>query len=83
MRVAPKSCQIPAARALLGMEQRQLAELAEVSVSTVIRIEGAGWGPIPGNWRTIERVLEALEKRGVKFTELGVELTKRPRGGGR
>ena len=78
MRVLPKSVQLVAARALLGMEQRELAKLAGVSVSTLIRLEGAGWSGIPGSMKTVNRVLEILERRGVKFTELGVELTKKP-----
>lgn len=75
----PKSCQLVAARALLGMEQRELAELAGVSVSTLIRLEAAGWGEIPGSMKSVNPVLEVLEKRGVTFSELGVALTKKPR----
>jgi transcriptional regulator with XRE-family HTH domain len=59
------------ASALLGMEQRELAKLADISVSTLIRLEGAGWSGIPGSMKTVNRVLEVLERRGVKFTELG------------
>jgi predicted transcriptional regulator len=61
------------------MEQRELARLAEVSVSTLIRLEGAGWGSIPGNMSTINRVLDVLERKHVVFTENGVQLTKKPR----
>jgi predicted transcriptional regulator len=81
MRVLPKSAQIIAARGLLGMEQRELAKLADISVSTLIRIESAGWGSIPGSMKSVNPVLEVLEKKGVIFTELGVELVKKPRGG--
>lgn len=75
----PKSCQLVAARALLGMEQRELARLAEISVSTLIRLEGAGWNAIPGNMSSIDPVLDVLEKKGVTFTERGVELPKKVR----
>jgi predicted transcriptional regulator len=43
MRILPTSAQIVAARALLLLEQRKLAELAKVHVSTLVRLEGAGW----------------------------------------
>ena len=78
MRVLPKSCQIVAARALLALEQRELAQLAEVSVSTLIRFEAGGWD-IQGSAKTINRVLAVLEAKGVIFSELGVELTRKPR----
>jgi transcriptional regulator with XRE-family HTH domain len=74
MRVLPKSCQIAAARALLGMDQRELAELARISVSTLARFEAKGWGEILGNARMINRVLAILEAKGV----LGVALSKMP-----
>jgi len=61
------------------MEQRELAKLAGASVSTLIRLEGAGWDPIPGNMTSVNRVLDVLEKKGVIFTEHGVELTRKPR----
>jgi transcriptional regulator with XRE-family HTH domain len=78
MRVLPKSCQIAAARALLGMDQRELAELARISVSTLARFEAKGWGEILGNARMINRVLAILEAKGVIFSELGVALSKMP-----
>ena len=37
------------------------------------------WKTAPGHTGTVDRVVEALEKRGVKFTEMGVELTRKPR----
>jgi predicted transcriptional regulator len=79
MRIVPMSAQLVAARGLLGMEQRELARLSDVHVSTLVRLEGAGWQPIPGTMRTISRVLDVLEKRGVEFIENGVRVTKRPR----
>jgi hypothetical protein len=75
----PTSAQIVAARALLLMEQRKLAELAKVHVSTLVRLEGAGWGVAPGNATTIDRVTSVLERRGVEFIDNGVRLIKRPR----
>jgi DNA-binding PadR family transcriptional regulator len=48
-------------------------------VSTLIRLEAAGWGEIPGSMKSVNPVLEVLEKRGVIFSELGVQLAKKPR----
>ena len=79
MRVVPKSCQVVAARALLSLEQRELAHLADVSVSTLIRFEAGGWSEIEGSTKRVNRVLAVLEAKGVIFSELGVELAKRPR----
>ena len=47
-------------------------------MSTLVRLEGAGWETAPGNARTIERVTNVLERKGVEFIEFGVRLTKRP-----
>ena len=79
MRVLPTSVQIIAARVLLLMEQRTLAELARVHPSTMVRIEAAGWNVAPGNASTIDRITSVLERKGVEFIENGVRLTKRPR----
>jgi predicted transcriptional regulator len=79
MRVLPSSAQLVAARALLQLEQRELAELSGLHVSTLVRMEAAGWAVIPGTTTSINRVLDVLEKRGVEFIENGVRLTKRPR----
>ena len=75
----PTSVQIIAARALLQLGQRQLAGLAKVHLSTVVRMERAGWKTAPGNSATIERVLDALESRHVEFIDGGVRVTKKPR----
>jgi predicted transcriptional regulator len=79
MRILPTSVQIVAARALLQLEQRELARLAKVHVSTLVRLEGAGWEIAPGNAVTVDRITTVLENKGVEFIELGVRLTKRPR----
>jgi predicted transcriptional regulator len=79
MRVLPTSAQLIAARALLQLEQRELAQLSDVHVNTLVRMEAHGWEMVPGTTTTINRVLGVLEKRGVEFIENGVRLTKRPR----
>ena len=75
--------QIRAARALLDLMQRELAQLADVSLLTVKRFEAQG-GKIAGRAETIEAVQRALERRGVEFIEengggAGVRLRKRGR----
>ena len=61
------------------MEQRELAKLAGISVATLIRLEGEGWGPLPGSMKSVNAVLDVLEKNHVEFIDGGVRLTKRPR----
>ena len=64
------------ARAALGLTVRKLAELAEVSPDTIVRLE-AGEGLKP---RTVTAIRRALEAAGVEFTnadEPGVKLRKR------
>jgi transcriptional regulator with XRE-family HTH domain len=57
--------QIRAARALLGLNQRELAVRAEVAISTVKRIELSE--EITGSARTLLKLQSALEKAGVEF----------------
>jgi transcriptional regulator with XRE-family HTH domain len=63
--------QIRAARALLRLEQDELARLANVSVVTVRRLEGPGGlcKVAPG---TVDEVRRALETAGAEFVERGV-----------
>jgi len=82
--------QIRAARALLGMDQRQLAEAAGLSLPTIQRMEGSG-GQVRGNVDSLVRVVEALELAGVELIAegaasaegggRGVRLRKKPRTG--
>ena len=57
--------QIRAARALLQLNQRELAVRAEVAISTVKRIELSK--EITGSARTLLKLQSALEKAGVEF----------------
>jgi predicted transcriptional regulator len=74
------SAQIRAARALLGLRQEQLAKAAGIGLATLQRIEQRG-GRIQGNFSTVLKIQEALEKAGVVFLEedhtggIGVRLT--------
>ena len=60
------STQIRAARALLGIDQRQLAQLAGVSLPTVQRMETSA-GNVRGVVGTLTRVIEALDAAGVEL----------------
>jgi transcriptional regulator with XRE-family HTH domain len=55
-----------AARALLGLDQRQLAELSGVSVPTIRRME-ASEGNVRGIVDSLTRVVEALNAAGVEL----------------
>ena len=58
------SGQLKAARALMGVDQRTLAELSGLSVPTIQRMEASG-GVIRGNVDSLMKLIEALEVAGV------------------
>jgi transcriptional regulator with XRE-family HTH domain len=60
------AAQLRAARALLGIDQRQLADLAGLSVPTIQRME-ASEGVIRGNVDSLMKLIAALEKSGVEL----------------
>lgn len=70
--------QMRAARALLGIDQRQLAELAGVSLPTIQRME-ASEGNVRGVVDTLTKVIEAFDRAGVEIIGDNAE----SRGGGR
>ena len=59
-----------AARALLGLDQRQLAELAGLSLPTVQRMESAE-GTVRCNVESMMRVIEALQNAGIELINPG------------
>jgi predicted transcriptional regulator len=61
------SAQLRAARALVGIDQRGLAEQAGVSLPTVQRMESFGNDRVKGVVETLVKVMEALERLGVDF----------------
>ncbi len=69
--------QLRAARALLRMEQRALAEAADVPVQTLKRYEGAT-GPLTGNYQNISSIIRVLEASGVTFLADGETTTGGP-----
>ena len=62
--------QLRAARALLKMEQRELAEKSGVPVQTLKRYEG-GAGPLSGNYQNISSLIAVLEAAGITFLGKG------------
>ncbi len=73
------AAQMRAARALLGIDQKMLAELAGLSVPTIQRMEAS-----PGNVRgvvdSLTRVVEALEGAGVELIGDGARSSEGGRG---
>lgn len=62
--------QLKAARALLGIEQKTLAELAGVSLPTIQRMEASD-GTVRGNVDTLTKVVEALDRAGIELLYVG------------
>jgi predicted transcriptional regulator len=60
------SAQLRAARALLGIDQRRLAELAGVSLPTIQRMEASG-GTVRGVVSSLTKVVEALDAAGIEL----------------
>jgi len=60
------AAQLRAARALLGVDQRQLAALSELSVPTIQRMEGSD-GVIRGNVDSLMKLIGALGAAGIEL----------------
>lgn len=68
--------QIRAARALLRMDQEELARRANVSIVTIRRLETTGGlGKVAAS--TVDEVQRTLEAAGAEFIERGVRRRKR------
>ncbi|MCX7350650.1 MAG: helix-turn-helix domain-containing protein [Alphaproteobacteria bacterium] len=72
------SAQIRAARALLGMDQRALAEKAGLSLPTIQRMEASD-GQVRGVVDSLVKVVQALDAAGIEL--IGENTTSS--GGGR
>ena len=67
-----------AARALLGIDQRELAKISRLSLPTIQRMEASG-GVIRGNVDSLMKLVSALDAAGIELVgEGGVS-----QGGGR
>ncbi|MCP5420658.1 MAG: helix-turn-helix transcriptional regulator [Gammaproteobacteria bacterium] len=64
------AAQLRAARALLGMDQRALAEAAGLSLPTIQRME-ASEGTIRGNVDSLVKLITALDAAGVELISDG------------
>lgn len=73
------AAQMRAARALLGLDQRGLAEMAGLSLPTIQRMESSSGAQIRGNVESLVKIVEALDRAGVELIGEGAPST----GGGR
>ncbi len=64
------AAQLRAARALLGMDQRALAEASGLSLPTIQRME-ASEDMIRGQVESLMKLIAALETAGVEFINQG------------
>ncbi|MBI1775685.1 MAG: helix-turn-helix transcriptional regulator [Proteobacteria bacterium] len=70
--------QLRAARALLSIDQRELAELSRLSVPTIQRMEASN-GVIRGNVDSLMKLVAALDAAGIELINEGAA----SQGGGR
>ena len=64
------AAQLRAARALIGIDQRELAQLSGLSVPTVQRME-ASEGVIRGNVDSLMKLIGALDAAGIELIGQG------------
>jgi transcriptional regulator with XRE-family HTH domain len=72
------SAQLRAARALLGIDQRELAQRCGLSLPTIQRMEASD-GVIRGNVDSLMKLVEALASAGIELIAEGAASS----GGGR
>jgi transcriptional regulator with XRE-family HTH domain len=72
------AAQMRAARALLGIDQRALAELSGLSVPTIQRMEASD-GVVRGNVDSLMKLVAALDAAGLELIAAGAV----SQGGGR
>jgi transcriptional regulator with XRE-family HTH domain len=73
------AAQLRAARALLGFDQRQLAERSGLSLPTIQRMEASD-GTVRGNVDSLVKLIDALERAGVVLLGEGQPSTEGGRG---
>jgi transcriptional regulator with XRE-family HTH domain len=73
------SAQLRAARAMLGISQRKLAELSMLSLPTIQRMETTG-GVIRGNVDSLMKLVEALDAAGIELISDGAQSSGSGRG---
>jgi len=67
------------ALALTGLSAVQLAEVANVPRRTIIRMVASAKKPVSADAGTVDKVVRALEAKGVEIAEDGVHLMHKPR----
>lgn len=60
------AAQLRAARALLGLDQRELAKVSGLSVPTIQRMENSG-GVVRGNVDSLMKLATALDSAGIEL----------------
>jgi transcriptional regulator with XRE-family HTH domain len=73
------AAQMRAARALLGLDQRALAERAGLSLPTIQRMEASG-GVVRGNVDSLMKLVDALAANGIELIGEGATSSKGGRG---
>ena len=73
------AAQMRAARALLGIDQRQLAERAGLSLPTIQRMEASD-GVVRGNVDSLMKLVGALAANGIELIGEGAISSKGGRG---
>ena len=73
------AAQLRGARALLGIDQRRLAELSGLSVPTIQRME-ASEGVIRGNVDSLMKLIAALDAAGIELIAEGAVSSQGGRG---
>ncbi|HET9415080.1 MAG TPA: helix-turn-helix transcriptional regulator, partial [Pseudolabrys sp.] len=69
------AAQMRAARALLGLDQRALAERAGLSLPTIQRMEASG-GVVRGNVDSLMKLVDALAANGIELIGEGATSSK-------
>ena len=75
------AAQLKAARALLGLDQRALAEAADLSLPTIQRMEASD-GTIRGNVDSLVKLIAALDAAGLELIGEGAATEGSGRGVG-
>jgi transcriptional regulator with XRE-family HTH domain len=73
------AAQMRAARALLGIDQRELAERSSLSLPTIQRME-ASEGVVRGNVDSLMKLVDALAANGIELIGEGATSDKGGRG---
>jgi transcriptional regulator with XRE-family HTH domain len=73
------AAQMRAARALLGVDQSELAELAGLSVPTIQRMEASD-DVVRGNVDSLMKLIAALDEAGIELISAGAASTGEGRG---